>query len=154
MCLGGCPPSDGRLPIAPDAWGESTVPPAPDGVILIDLVVANNLSDNISVLLGKGDGTLEEAKDYPAGDGPYAVSSCYLNADSDVDLAVASYNSDQVSVLLGKGGGTFGEAMHYKAGNGPRCVFSCDMNGDGEPDLVTANYFSDDATVLLNIVNK
>src|SRR5437773_6767339 len=35
-----------------------------------DLVVANQFSADVSVLLGKGDGTFQTAVNYPAGTGP------------------------------------------------------------------------------------
>ncbi len=40
----------------------------------MDVVVANLSSDNVSVLLGKGDGSFGGVVNYGAGDGPIAVA--------------------------------------------------------------------------------
>jgi hypothetical protein len=78
-----------------------------------DLAVANYWSDNVSVLLGNGDGTFQPAVNYGAGVSPSSVAIGNLNGDDDPDLAVAALPSN-VSVLLGNGDGTFqhGELRH------------------------------------------
>ncbi len=65
-----------------------------------DLAVANEGSDNVSVLLNNGDGTFAPRVDYPAGDGSRSAFSADFDGDGDNDLAVANFNSDNVSVLL------------------------------------------------------
>src|SRR5712692_3099804 len=39
-----------------------------------DLAVANNVSDNVSVLLGNGDGSFQAARNFGAGIGPSSVA--------------------------------------------------------------------------------
>ena len=110
-----------------------------------DLAVANIgansglLSDNVSVLLGNGDGTFGTAKNFNVGDGPLHLTSADFNGDSKADLAVANIRSDNVSVLLGNGDGTFGAAQNFGAADGPWFVTSADFNGDSKVDLATAN---------------
>jgi hypothetical protein len=65
-----------------------------------DLVVSNSASDDVSVMLGNGDGTFGAAQNFPAGDLPAFVISPDLDADGIADLAVANQDSDNVSVLL------------------------------------------------------
>ena len=65
-----------------------------------DLAVANDGSDNVSVLLNNGDGRFAPRVDYPAGDGSRSAFSADFDGDGDNDLAVANFNSDNVSVLL------------------------------------------------------
>ncbi len=79
-----------------------------------DLAVTDETSNNVSVLLGKGDGTFQAKTDFAVGTSPSSVIVANLNADGLVDLAVANRGSDNVSVLLGqdlngdgKGDGTF-----------------------------------------------
>jgi hypothetical protein len=65
-----------------------------------DLVVSNSASDDVSVMLGNGDGTFGAAQNFPAGDLPAFVITPDLDADGVADLAVANQNSNNVSVLL------------------------------------------------------
>ncbi len=68
-----------------------------------DLAVANRESDNVSVLLGNGDGSFQSAVNYGAGDEPFSVAIGDLNGDGDPDLAVVNRESDNVSVLINTG---------------------------------------------------
>jgi hypothetical protein len=115
-----------------------------------DLAVTNRESNNVSVLLGNGDGTFQAAVNYGAGSGPVSVAVGDFNGDGKPDLAVA--NSDfssgigNVSVLMGKGDGTFQAAVNYAAGSHPGFVAVGDFNGDGKPDLAVTNQFSGDGS--------
>ncbi len=84
-----------------------------------DLAVANYSSNNVSVLLGNGNGTFQAAVNYAAGTSPCSVAVGDFNGDGKADLAVANYSSNSVSVLLGNGNGTFQAAVNYGAGSSP-----------------------------------
>src|SRR5437773_8612290 len=71
-----------------------------------DLAVLNRVSQDVSVLLGNGDGTFGAQTRFAAGSYPYSVAVGDFNGDGRPDLAVANYLSNDVSVLLGKGDGT------------------------------------------------
>ena len=81
-----------------------------------DLAVANCDSNNVSVLLGNGNGTFQAAVNYAAGTYPSSVAVGDFNGDGKADLAVANCASNNVSVLLGNGNGTFQAAVNYGAG--------------------------------------
>src|SRR5207247_1287774 len=68
-----------------------------------DLALANYHSNDVSVLLGNGDGTFGAQARFPAGNTPYSVAVGDFNADGRPDLAVANFYSEDVSVLLGWG---------------------------------------------------
>ena len=70
----------------------------------------------MSVLLGNGDGTFQDQKTYPVGNGPVAIVAGDFNGDGRTDLAVANADSNDVSVLLGNGDGTFQNQVRYAAG--------------------------------------
>ena len=82
-----------------------------DGDNFLDLAVANGGSgvgnDDVSILLGNGDGTFDPAT--PAtvgvGDGPGGIAVGLFDGDNFLDLAVANAASDNVSILLGNGDG-------------------------------------------------
>src|SRR5437763_1122029 len=78
-----------------------------------DLVVANVGSDDVSVLLGNGDGTFAPAASVAVGSQPVSVGIGRLNGDARADLVVVDRNSDDVSVLLGNGDGTFAQAASF-----------------------------------------
>ena len=65
-----------------------------------DLAVANHSSNNVSVLLGNGDGSFQAALDFGAGSSPRSVAVGDFNGDGRPDLAVANENSNNVSVLI------------------------------------------------------
>ena len=113
-----------------------------------DLAVANNGSNNISVLLGDGSGNFAAAVAYAAGTGPRSIVTGDFNRDGKLDLAVANDTSNDVSVFLGIGNGTFVAAVAYAAGTGPRSIVTGDFNLDGKPDLAVANATSNNVSIL------
>ena len=114
-----------------------------------DLAVANLGSDDVSVLLGNGDGTFQNQVRYATGFEPSAIVAGDFTGDGRTDLAVANYGSNDVSVLLGNGDGTFQNQVPYAVGPAPVALVVGDFNGDGRTDLAVANYLSNDVSVLL-----
>src|SRR5260370_31127796 len=106
----------------------------------VDLVVANLGSDDVSVLLGNGDGSFQPAQNVEAGNAPRFVAVADFDGDGRLDLAVANALSDDVSVLLGNGDGRFQPARNFPAGVAPQSVAVGDFNGDGTPDLAVADW--------------
>ena len=118
-----------------------------------DLAVANESSNNVTVLLGNGSGGFTAASGSPfaAGANPYSVAVGDFNGDGKPDLAVANYSSNNVTVLLGNGSGGFTAASGspFAVGLLPVSVAVGDFNGDGKPDLAVANDADGNVTVLL-----
>src|SRR5260370_23590169 len=88
-----------------------------DGIA--DLAVANNGSNNVSVLLGKGDGTFGAAVHYATGSGPNSVAVADLNGDGVADLVGADIGSQSGGVLLGEGDGPLPAALGHPPAGGP-----------------------------------
>ena len=117
-----------------------------------DLVVANNSSGNVSILLSKGSGSFGKAKNFASGVRPVGVVVGNFNGDANPDLAVANggeYRDDvggvvgyNVSILLGNGDGTFGLATSFSTGPtgrwSPRALAVGNLNGDTVPDIVVS----------------
>src|SRR2546428_10007115 len=121
---------------------------------MLDLAVANYCSNDVSVLLGNGDGTFQPALTFGAGSSPTSVAVGDVNGDGKPDLAVANAVTNYgfngtVLVLLGNGDGTFHPALYYAAGLQPYSVIVSDFNGDGWPDLASANAASNGTASLL-----
>jgi hypothetical protein len=114
-----------------------------------DLVVANQSSNTVSVLLGNGAGGFGAKTDFATGSAPTSVAIGDLNGDGRSDLAVANYVSGTVSVLLGNGAGGFGAKTDFATGANPYSVAIGDVNGDGRSDLAVANSGSATVSVLL-----
>src|SRR6266436_5402770 len=114
-----------------------------------DLVVADRVSNNVSVLLGNGDGTFQTPVAFATGTRPQSVAVGDFNGDGKLDLVVANEGSNNVSVLLGNGDGAFQAAQNFPAGTNPQSVAVGDFNGDGKLDLAVANEGSGDVSVLL-----
>jgi hypothetical protein len=113
-----------------------------------DLAVAN-WSNNVSVLLGNGDGTFQAPQNFATAGNPSSVAVGDFNGDGRPDLAVANSSSNNVSVLLGNGDGSFQAAQNFAAGSTPVSTAVGDFNGDGWPDLAVANQDSNNVSVLL-----
>ena len=126
------------------AVGTSSYPFGPGNTLVagdfngdgrLDLAVASNRSNDVSVLLGNGDGTFQNQVTYAVGSGPSALVAGDFNGDGRLDLAVANVGSNDVSVLLGNGDGTFQPAKEYAAGSTPAALVAGDFNGDGKLDM-------------------
>jgi VCBS repeat protein len=74
---------------------------------LPDLVTANAGSNDVSVLLGRGDGTFTAPRRFTVGTNPVSVAIGDLNGDLIPDLVTADPVFSAVTVLLGLGDGTF-----------------------------------------------
>jgi hypothetical protein len=126
-----------------------------DGIM--DVAVANNGTNNVSVLTGTGNGTFAVAKNTPAGSHPQYLVAGDFNNDGLVDLAVANYGTStiagNVGVLLGNGDGTFQTMSTLTVGTNPRALILGDFNGDGISDLAVANYSSGTISVLIGAGN-
>ena len=55
-----------------------------------DLAVANNVSDNISILINAGNGTYLPGVFMAVGNGPHSIRAGDLNGDGRLDLATAN----------------------------------------------------------------
>jgi hypothetical protein len=91
----------------------------------LDLVVSNDLSADVSILLGKGDGTFGKTaslKTQPLTD---SIAVADFNNDGKADLAVTSTaraSADVITVMYGRGDGTFANAVLFRGVGGPRGI--------------------------------
>ena len=124
----------------------------------IDLAVANQTDDTISILQGNGDGTFlpQRVITLPIRFIPTALATANLTNSGHKDLIVAGNVANQskgeVLVLFGNGDGTFTPSTQgpLTVGVDPVFVVARDFNGDGFEDLAVANQGDDTVAILLN----
>lgn len=123
-----------------------------DGTGFLDLAVANQNDNSISIFQGNGDGTFAAPAliQLPAGFSPAALAATDLNADGHVDLVVADQGHNTISVFLGNGDGTFQDRIDYPTGGAPVSVAFGDFNSDGAEDIAVANNAGNSVTVYYN----
>jgi len=114
-----------------------------------EFIARNWRRGDVSILIGKGDGTFEEKINYGAEDWPRSLISADFNGDNLQDLAIVNNFSNDVSILMCKGDGTFYPAINYGVGENPNFICSSDFNGDGKQDLAVSNWGSGDISLLL-----
>jgi FG-GAP-like repeat len=111
----------------------------------LDLAVSDWGANQISILLGKGDGSFHPAR-------TFSVFSCTglavgdFNGDGIPDLAFVEYEGSGtggLGIYLGNGDGTFRSGASYVLGRGPVWLTTADFNGDGHLDVAVANSGSD-----------
>jgi type II secretory pathway component GspD/PulD (secretin) len=106
---------------------------------LLDLIVANQQDNTVSIFMGNGDGTFAAPVNLATGHAPTGLVVADFNNDGNLDLAVTNQTDNSVSVYLGKGDGTFNTPISYPTGQAPVYVASADFNGDNILDLAVAN---------------
>ena len=142
--------------LPPIPLGAPNNPPFPDAIVAghfiqggpLDLAVAEPGTDDVTILVGNGDGTFQVAPPISLGGGSPSILSLVtgdFTNDGRTDLAVAStdyYNGDSIDVLLGDGDGTFALLPPISLGLNvvyPAAIVAGDFNDDGKLDLATAD---------------
>ena len=118
-----------------------------DGVA--DVAVANRDSGELSIALGRGDGTFAGQILVPGGREPAFLANGDFDGDGRADLAVADGRDGSISILLGRGDGTFDAAPGTWVPDEPSALIAADLNSDGRADLAAAYAQTRRVVVLL-----
>ncbi len=105
----------------------------------LDIATANSDSDDVSFLLGNGNGTFRAAYSFGVGKSPMFLATGDLNRDGTLDVAVAETGANRVSILFGKGNGLFDQPVPYPSGQGPTSLSLGDVDRDGDLDMIVVN---------------
>ena len=118
----------------------------------LDVVVANNGTNNIMVLFGSGHGTFDNQMIYLTGNNsnPCGVAVGDFNNDRRLDIVVANSGANNIGIFLSNGSDTFSTQITYSTGvdSHPYSVAILDFDDDTRLDVVVANYGSNSVIVL------
>jgi hypothetical protein len=114
-----------------------------------DLVTANNLSSDLSILLQQASRSFLPRVNVPVVGRPHGVALSDFDLDGDLDVVTANQHPDDVAVFLNPGDGLFGGPAHRVAlGRAPRAVLVADLDRDGFGDVVTTDIGLSSISVL------
>lgn len=160
-------------PFATDGDGLSRLVVADlDGDGVVDLATANHASDDVSVLLGRLEGSFARAPGSPYP--PKTLPASFIEAGLDIgnlehllaplttavgdltgdgrpDVATTNELAREVSVLIRQPDDNLlpASGSPFELDSEPFSVIIADADGDARPDLATANPRSDDVSILL-----
>lgn len=118
-----------------------------------DIVVANLLTNDISILIGFGNGTFSTQNSYSTGNDsrPIMVSISDVNNDNRLDIIVVNNINNNVLIFFGYGNGTFIQKQSFLMGYqaSTSSVALGDFNNDTWIDMVVSNSGTDTVEILL-----
>jgi FG-GAP-like repeat len=92
----------------------------------------------VSVVFGRGTGSLAEVQEIPAGSYPL-VDVADVNGDGFPDLVAA--DNESVWAALGDGTGRFQKQAPMPSKGQPEALAAADVNGDGAPDIIVEVFY-------------
>ncbi|MFN0110618.1 MAG: putative Ig domain-containing protein [Blastocatellia bacterium] len=146
---------DGTFTAAPGS--PITVGVAPRAVVkghfnadnFLDLVTTNGESNDLTILLGNGNGTFTNST-LASSFAPFHAVVENLNGDAHKDLAVANLGSGSVSIFLGNGLGGFTQfGSDILVGSFTSYIAAGLYNADANLDLAVTNRANNNVVILL-----
>jgi hypothetical protein len=112
-----------------------------DGKLDLIALTTHNPCECISILMGNGDGTFQDAMTTRHEFSIYTIGVGDFNGDGKLDVATAGEFGAQryINILLGNGDGTFHKGAHYPGEGSPASIAVADFNADGKLDMAIAN---------------
>ncbi len=144
-----------RYPIGRQPVGFVTTDLNNDGHTDVALADLSETSSEVTVLLGKGDGTFLPAQNDPLTTQiePDSIASSDINHDGKTDVIIGSAATDgahgHVLVLLGTGTGNLANGIETTVGQSPASIAAGDFNKDGHTDLAVGNESPSAVQILL-----
>jgi hypothetical protein len=114
-----------------------------------DIVATHHEIDQLTVMLGDGQGGFVEATASPFDFGGQVSHAAMADVNNDGKTDVIAAAGDSVRVMLGDGRGGFATGPATQTGRGTWRFDRADFNGDGKMDVVTSSSESNTVSVLL-----
>lgn len=118
-----------------------------NGDTYCDVVLPNQTSQSITIMMANPDGTLQSPQDYFINGLPLGATVADFNLDNHPDIAAA--HGGGITILAGDGSGTFAILSITNTVYGLYPVTAGDFNRDGLMDIATAKHLSGPMYVLL-----
>jgi len=135
----------------PRLFSSGTASSLPNSVVLfdanqdskVDVVVSNNFSTDVSVLLGDGSGNFSAPRSFVSDQEPQIVAATDVSSDGIPDLIALNKHTQgstaNAVVLLGQGDGTFRGVENVASDANPNAVAAADTDNQGVPDLIVTH---------------
>ncbi|HEU4596865.1 MAG TPA: FG-GAP-like repeat-containing protein [Pyrinomonadaceae bacterium] len=114
----------------------------------LDFALANEFTNEVSVLIGDGTAHFAPRVNTQVGIRPTSLAVADFNGDGVQDIATGNNTGGSVTVLIGNGAGGFGSPTTWAVPTSPNSIAVGDLDGDGRVDLTAAG--SGALAVLLN----
>lgn len=114
----------------------------------LDLAIAQEGADRLSVFVNDGAGAFTLAASIPLGRAPRSVVVADIDGNGLPDLVSGNELSDSISLVFQRELLVFDAPRHRDVGADPRFVVTGDLDRDDDIDVVVANHTSYDLSVL------
>lgn len=116
----------------------------------LDLALASEGLNGVSVLLGDGKGSFHPRVDYALPYGPSHLVVGDFDGNGHADLAAAHYTDSTISVLFGEGDGTFAPEVRIETGRPTSSLLAGDWDKDDASDLAVGHIASGVVVLISN----
>lgn len=134
------------------------VPARPHGVVALDvdgdgdldIVVASEYGEALTLLTNDGQGVFGGRVDFANddGDAKYGLGAGDMNGDGIIDLVAGTSSLNRILVYAGNGDGTFTETENIDGGGYSWKLALGDVNNDGKLDVAQANGGDNNGAIL------
>ena len=123
-----------------------------------DVLVTSNNPGGIAILLGNGDGTLQNPSYFATEQYFRHLALTDLNRDTNVDVVTTgtNYSNSAICILLGTGDGKIGRTGIFcfpRAASWTEQIGCADFNNDSIPDIVSSNAATSSVDLFLGNTN-